>query len=188
MNKITQPNIENTSPAYWEKVLSSYGLGIDEHDQSLTDNSVELTGETQAIIADDFLRLRRMIDKGDRFMEAHEIKTVRGLNENRALPNWVLNNSYVKTFLLRVFPRLHTNETHRKRAGRWMRVIYLYYRMRLPKRIVMKELKLTLFAFDSIVRGIDRASRGLKANGTGKKKRVPVSVLPMRELGERTNE
>jgi hypothetical protein len=144
----------------WERKVTSYGLGVD---QPLTDNSKELTnGEALNLVGDDFLHLRRTVDKGDRFMEGHEIKKIRGTNENRTFPEWTMKDKSIRKVLLLAFPKLDTNEAQRKRAGRWMRVIYFYYRLRLPRPVILKELQMTDSVFTTLLRDINR-----KAEKTG---------------------
>jgi hypothetical protein len=67
----------------------------------------------------------------DQFMQGgHQI-----INSNRANAgpkrknaDWAKSDKIVQTLLLRVFPKLMTDEKQRERAGLWMRVIQLYYR------------------------------------------------------------
>lgn len=183
MSKIGRLNINNTSPQYWERVLASYGLGID---QPLTDNSDEsATNESPEAVGDDFLQLRRKIDKGDRFMEAHEIKKTRG--RDRESPEWTSNNIRVREVLLRAFPKLYVNQTQKKKAGRWVRVIFLYHRMRLPLQVVAKEMGMTKNALRMLNRSMNWVAQGLRADGSGKRSMTPP-IPPVREPGERGHE
>lgn len=172
MKKINNPDVTNIKPEYWEKVLASHGLGVD---QPLTDNSDGPTGEPLSTIKDSFQYLRQKFDGDDRFMEAHEIKKARGLYVKRTSPEWTANDRKVQEVLLRAFPNLSTSEAQRRKAGRWLRAIYLFYRMRLPRKIVMKELGMNIDTWKALIRSIRRVAEGLRADGSGKRAKCPRS-------------
>lgn len=171
MRKINNPDTSNVSPEYWEKVLTSHGLGID---QPLTDNSEGPTGEPLDTIKDRFEYLRKRFDGDDRFMKAHEIKKARGLYSRRTAPDWTASDKSIQEVLLRAFPKLSTSEAQRKKAGRWLRAIYLFYRMRLPRKTAMKELGMNTDTWKALIRSIRRAAKGLRADGSGKRANAPI--------------
>jgi len=154
MSKITKPDTNNTSPAYWEKVLRSHGLGVD---QPLTDHSegpsanvvVSSTGQTKA---DDRQVLRGLVDANDSLIFGHEIKKVR--TRERTVPDWVLSDERFRKILLTV----------RKDArGKWARIAYLYHRMNLPDSQVAREMGMTLNATKMVLKRLELASKGLRA-------------------------
>lgn len=184
MKKINNPDVNNVKPEYWEKVLASHGLGID---QPLTDNSDDMgITHSPGTIKDDFRFLRQSFDGDDRFMNAHEIKKARVSNRDRIIPEWTQNDQCVREILRTVFPKLQSSELQKKRAGRWTRFIYFYYRLRLPPSIITKEMGMTVKAMEMLILTLNRVSRGLTRHGKPRKGRV--SVHPTREPGERGNE
>jgi hypothetical protein len=109
--------------------------------------------------------LRTKIDSADIFFTGHRIiKQRRG---NRPVPSWATDNIQLRGLLLRAFPKLADNPKHRLAAGRWARVVQLYFRSQLTEGQVADELKMTVNGVKSIIRSILRTSRGRRANGTG---------------------
>ena len=192
--KIYYPDITNADPEYWEKVLRSYNLGVN---QPLTDSSdEEITVEPPRIARhssltikqNDMLHLRNLVDSDDRFMEGHEIKKAKGTQENRIAPSWALDNTKVREIILRAFPKALESEAQRRKAGRWIRAIHLYYRVKLLRSVVMRELGIRdLNTWLSLIRSIRRVAEGRRADGKGKRA-MPSLVPLMREPGERGNE
>lgn len=156
----------------WEKRLQHHGLGID---QPMTDNSegeLEQASSMPSVRGDkhpDHARLRTMVDSNDSFITGgFEVKKVRSLE--REIPEWALNDIELRKVLLAVFPKLSFTPPKEKKAkreyqrriekaGRWVRVIHLYYRMELPQQIVMKETGLTWLAMKGILRRANAAYR-----------------------------
>jgi len=105
-------------------------------------------------------------------MGGHEIKKIRKLQERELTGQkieWAFNNKRVREILLLAFPNLNINEAQRRKAGRWARVIYLYYRMGLPRQIIEKETRMSEGALKTLLRNINRVAQGLRADGTGKR-------------------
>jgi hypothetical protein len=106
--------------------------------------------------------LRTKIDSEDTFFTGHRIiKERRG---NRPCPDWAVDSNKLRELLLRAFPKLHTNEKQRSSAGRWARVIQLYYRSQMTHGQICAELGLSLPTVASMVRSIDRAAAGKTAD------------------------
>jgi hypothetical protein len=155
----------------WEKILRDKGLGVD---QPLTQNSEGDLAEVEEGPRDDNARLRKVLDGSDKFMDGYEIKTVRTID--RDIPDWALNLKEVKRVLLTVFPKISLRPGNKKRnfrAGRWARIIQLYYRMQLPQQIVMKEMGLTEPELKSTLQRMNRAALGLTGKGKARKRRYP---------------
>jgi DNA-binding CsgD family transcriptional regulator len=114
----------------------------------------------------DMARLRRRMDGSDSFMEGHQITKIR--TRARAIPEWALNDEAVKTLLLRVFPKLHVrNSPSARAAGRWLRIIHLYYRAQISNTQISKEMNMTLNAVKMVLKGIRRIERGRKYDNRG---------------------
>lgn len=158
----------------WEKKLQSYGLGVD---QPMTDNSDGELAQASSMPSareekhPDHARLRTIVDSNDAFITGgFEVKKVRSLE--REIPEWALNDAEVRKVLLAVFPKISFTPPIEKKAkreyqrriekaGRWVRVIHLYYRMELPQQIVMKETGLTWLAMKGILRRANAAYKKL---------------------------
>ena len=112
----------------------------------------------------DMKRLRGKVDGDDSFMSAHQIKKIR--TRERVIPPWTLNDKEVQKILLRSFPSLHKNHSAALRAGRWTRIIHLYYRVQMSNSQVAKEMGMTLNAVKMVLKGIRRVARGRNAKNT----------------------
>lgn len=79
-------------------------------------------------------QLRQSVDGNESFMNAFLIGRKRRYTRKR--PPWVTDDVFVAALLRRAFP----HAGHRKKAGRWMRIIQLYYRLGYTCRQVAEEL------------------------------------------------
>jgi hypothetical protein len=108
--------------------------------------------------------LRGQLDGQDPFMTGgHQV--IRPRRSDRRTPDWATTNKKIRAILLRSFPKLKTHPVQRIRAGRWAQIIQLYYRAHLSKKQIAEQLKLSYNAVRMIVRNINRAANGKKANG-----------------------
>jgi hypothetical protein len=112
----------------------------------------------------DMARLRGRMDGNDSFMTAHQIKKIR--TREREIPLWTLNDKEVRKVLLRSFPNLRTNNKAAISAGRWMRLIHLYYRVQMSNSQVAKEMNMTLNAVKMALKGIRRVAQGRRMDNT----------------------
>ena len=96
----------------------------------------------------------------------HQIVKVR--SQERKIPEWANNDSKIREFIVRAFPKLHTNFYQQEHASRWVRVAHLYFKMGYTYTQVAKEMNLTTGQVLGILRNLRRASKGLWANGAGK--------------------
>ena len=109
----------------------------------------------------------------DQFMQGgHQI-----INSNRANAgpkrknaDWAADDRIVQYLLLSVFRKLTTDQKQRERAGRWMRVIQLYFRSGLSYGDVAAEMNLPKRTVEYLVRSIHRTRIGRRADGRGLKK------------------
>jgi len=88
----------------------------------------------------------------------------------RRVPAWALDQERIKAILVAAFPRMETNPVQRRKAGRWARLIYLYYAVGLTRNKCAGELGISLSAVDSLLIRITRVVRGLSANGRPRRK------------------
>ena len=110
-------------------------------------------------------RLRKKIDSEESFSRGHQILKIR--RQKRIAPEWAKDDVRIQEILLRSFPKLKTNEKQRARAGRWMRIIKLYFQMGWTHGQIAEELSANLSTIQSLIRSIKRAFKDQKANGTG---------------------
>jgi hypothetical protein len=95
-----------------------------------------------------------------------QIKNVR-TNYDRETPDWIRSNESIQKILLTAFPRLKTDENQRKRAGRWARVIQLYFRLGWTIGEIADEINVKQNVVSMIIRSIVRTARGERADGSG---------------------
>jgi hypothetical protein len=113
----------------------------------------------------DMARLRRKMDGDDGFMQAHQIKKIR--TREREIPAWTLNDAEVQKVLIRAFPLLKTRAASQKAAGRWARIIHLYYRVQMSNSQVAKEMGEGLNRVKMTLKGIRRVARGRRCDNSG---------------------
>jgi hypothetical protein len=113
----------------------------------------------------DMAKLRRKMDGDDGFMAGHQIKKIR--TREREIPEWTLSDEQVQKVLLRAFPGFRKNPNVAKRAGRWVRIIHLYYRVQMSNSQVAKEMGESLNAVKMTLKGIRRVAKGRRASNTG---------------------
>jgi hypothetical protein len=116
---------------------------------------------------DTFIELRRHLDGNEPYMNGHQILKERRIA--RKAPLWTKNDKRVQAILLRSFPKMETNQKQRDAAGKWVRVLHLYYRMGLTFGQVAAEMGITRDTVSDIVQCLTRASKGLRADGSKRK-------------------
>lgn len=124
------------------------------------------TGLTYNNELDTFEELRGEIDSHDPFMSGgHQIKHDPQQHTDRPAPMWTRDKATVRGLLLRAFPNLHSNPEQGERAGRWLRVIQLYYFMGLGQRACAEEIGISAKAVNNIIERIKHVRDGKRANG-----------------------
>lgn len=103
-------------------------------------------------------RLRRKIDASDSFTTGHQIIVVR--SKERIDPEWSKSDEEIRKILLRTFPSLDSNARQRASAGRWMRVIQLYYRKHMTEGQIAGEIGVSVRTVNQLIYRINRAGRG----------------------------
>lgn len=127
--------------------------------------------------------LRSVFDTNSSFMVGHQVKRIRSRHDGRKVPAWSTNDEAVRKLLLRSFPKLATNDLQRRRAGRWMRVIQLYFRSKRSRREVAEDMGESENVIRMLVRSIKLAQKGWRTNGTGKRTQN-TRVTPSKPLLE----
>jgi len=92
----------------------------------------------------------------------YQVIKIRTRNHDK--PLWSRNNNLIRELLLRSFPNLKISEKQRQKAGRWARVIYLYYWLGMPHNQIAEEMSIGYGALTSLLRNIRRVGNGTTAN------------------------
>lgn len=88
----------------------------------------------------------------------------------KEIPTWAYLKKDIQKILLTAFPKLKTNSSHRKRAGRWAQVIQLYYLQGMTAEEVAQELHETRTVIKKLIISISRIAKGLTVDGCPRKK------------------
>lgn len=87
------------------------------------------------------------------------------------VPLWALDDKEVQRIILTAFPKLTTDQKHRDRAGRWTRIIHLYYRVGLTYLSLADELEEKPEAIKNAIRMIRNVAEHGTTKGTPRKPR-----------------
>jgi hypothetical protein len=172
--EIPQP-VEITAEQF--KEISNVEL-LPEEDYESEEPVVNYNGITRDTVTHSGLsetneELRTKVDGDDPFFEGHGIVKPRRGNAGdrtgipRTCPEWALDNTKIQKILLLSFPKLTTDGKQRASAGRWARVIQLYFKSQMTHGQIASEMGLSLNNVKMIVRAIKLASKGL-STATGK--------------------
>jgi hypothetical protein len=125
--------------------------------------------------------LAKQIDPKEQFMRSgHQILVIRSIQKET--PDWANSDAKIQKILLRSFPKLKTNKKQSAAAGRWMRIIHLYFRMKQTRGQISAEMNLNYVTVDTLVRNIKRVAAGCRADGhgiLGGKPRGRPKVMPV---------
>lgn len=113
----------------------------------------------------DTRRLMTRLDSFDPFMSSHQI--IQPESPRNEVPRWAETDAGVQEVLLRAFPKLSTDGRQRIRAGRWARLIYYAYRMRMTRGQIAAELDTTEKKVKTMLYGINNVGNGRRYNGRG---------------------
>ena len=136
-------------------------------------------------------QLRKILDSDDTFLwGGHQIIKIRRNQHKR--PEWSKHSTQIRGLILRSFPRLdeksETGLQQRERAGRWARIIQLYYVLGWTYSQVAEELGQPLRKTQKTIDRIRTASKGLATNRCPRKKKRGVSKTSFREICSKPNE
>ena len=134
-----------------------------------------------------FDQLKKKFDRHDPFMDSHQVLKVR--KRKRKIPEWAMDDDKVREILLRSFPKLDIpGSSDSIKAGRWVRIIYLYFRIGMPRNHIAEELNLSMCVLKNVLRRIFRAAREGKKVGRPPSTKTPTPPKPQLEAnGERGN-
>jgi hypothetical protein len=110
------------------------------------------------------------IDSRYPFASGHQVRNPSGRASHserlKRIPEWAKHNDQIQALLLRSFPKLEIDPNQRNRAGRWARIIQLYYRAMWTQSMIAEEMGLRLSNINATIRSITRAAEG-RQSGTG---------------------
>lgn len=113
--------------------------------------------------------LRSGFDGDEPFMgDGHGIKKIR--RQEREAPEWATDKDVIQKTLLVAFPKLNTDPVQRTRAGRWARIIYLYFQCGCTYSETAEAMGEEPGSVLTILRSIRRVFSGLRADGSGVRK------------------
>src|SRR5712664_1604996 len=104
------------------------------------------------------------LDRKDSFQTGHGIRGGPTLRM-RKMPKWMNNENDIRRLLLRVFPKLETDERQRKSALRWLGIIHRYFKMGQSAQDVADELHMSAKTVHDIAQKIRYAGAGLRTTG-----------------------
>ncbi len=88
------------------------------------------------------------------------------------IPAWTTSNEGIQNVLLTAFPRLNESPTQRQRAGRWARIITLFYRLDWSESEIAEEMKLSVGVVKALTVNMKRVASGFTARGCARKRRT----------------
>lgn len=115
-------------------------------------------------------------------MSGHSVRTggqgaVASAERRANPPKWTRTNKGIRKIVRLAFPRFETNERQRTAAARWVRVIYLYFRVGYTYSQIAEEMKLFSHVpnrpysiIENVIEHILKVARGLPANGNSQKR------------------
>jgi DNA-directed RNA polymerase subunit RPC12/RpoP len=84
--------------------------------------------------------------------ELGTIHKVRTRKYERQVPLWALDDKKLGAVLRKVFPRLDNDDTQRESAGRWLRIVYLFFRANAWAKAIAISLGCSVRAVESVIR------------------------------------
>lgn len=133
---------------------------------------------------DSYLKLLTKLDGSEPFMN-RGYRIIKPRHKVKEIPDWAMDDKKVQEIILRSFPKLSTDPKQRMQAGRWVRIIYLYFRREFtvgdiahilgtPNDDGSKIVPMSRSAVKTLIRSIKRAAEGKRCNsGKGGRKTVP---------------
>jgi hypothetical protein len=97
--------------------------------------------------------------------QIHKIRGAYGSYGYRNVPGWAAEDKQLRALLIRVFPKLKSNKTQQAQAGKWTRVIYLFYRVGWTTGEIADKMKVSNSVVCSILRRARNAAIGLRTDG-----------------------
>ena len=94
--------------------------------------------------------------------QIHQIR-----REIKDVPEWARRDDSIQKLLLDAFPKLHINSLQRQRAGRWLRIIRLFYQQGWSEGDIAEELGETTNHVNNTILRMTLVSKGMRADGSG---------------------
>ena len=124
---------------------------------------------------DVYKQLRKKFDGADSFVDGgHTVGGKPSTSHTERVaktPEWANDDEQVRLLLLKVFPKLETDEKQRARAAKWAQFIHLYFRMGWTASRIALELRVTTKYVEDTVYHIRRAVNGKRAD-TGEQRGI----------------
>ena len=118
---------------------------------------------------DVFEQLRKVFDGADSFVAGgHAVRgggSTRHAERVANIPEWANSDAEVRQLLLKVFPKLETDERQRKRAAIWALIIYYYFRMGLTQGRIALKTGWKSKKVNNIIQSIKYVTEGRTAHG-----------------------
>jgi DNA-binding NarL/FixJ family response regulator len=110
--------------------------------------------------------LTKLIDGKEQFMRSgHQILVER--KHKREIPEWAWSDIKIRELLLQSFPKFRTDKRQAARAGRWARVIQLYFRMGKTHGQIAEEMSIDYNTVKMLIRAIKWSAKGKRTDGSG---------------------
>lgn len=125
-----------------------------------------------------FQQLRKKFDGSDPFIsQGHQVIKSAGATRHATrvskIPGWARDDAQVQAVLLKSFPKLKDDPIQRQRAGRWIQIIHLYYRMSWTQNKIAEEMGISLNLLKYYLTAIRRAASGKTVDGIERGIRSP---------------
>lgn len=125
---------------------------------------------------DSLAAIRQSVDSNEVLVTSHGSTVSTSLHrsfgkDRKMIPMWTKSDVQIRKLLQMVFPKLAHSARQRKSAARWLRIIYLYFRVGWTYRQIADELHVSRIIVRDVLRSIRRVVNGRSANGSGKRGR-----------------
>jgi hypothetical protein len=107
--------------------------------------------------------LRKVMDGDDNFVKGHQIVKIK--RYRKKIPDVLKTDIEIQKLILRSFPLLKTNSLQRWRAGRWARVIHLYFVSGYNYKETADAMNEDYRTVEMLIRAIRRASEDKPCDG-----------------------
>ena len=104
------------------------------------------------------------LDRKDSFQTGHGRRGGPTLRMQK-IPKWMNQESDIQRVLLRVFPKLKTDEHQRKSALRWLGLIHWYFKIGWSAQDVAEKLHISAKTVHETAQRIRYAGAGLRTTG-----------------------
>lgn len=110
----------------------------------------------------DLKKIRKVVDSNEIFAVSHGEEAPRREHGLKKIPAWTKSDAEIRKLLCRAFPNLAHNASQRKAAARWLRIIYLYFRIGMTRGQIVDEVHISDEALRTVLKRIRFASIGKK--------------------------